>query len=567
MADLVVHRVRGPSGKIHRFEAPRDVDVKELEAEARKIENENLEKMMSRDKFTASDIPVLATQIPGIRDIELGNIPDFLKGAVTQADIAKAGIGRAGVNTFRGIQDLARDVAPGDSPGSRALDADIAESRTIDNPLLSHFAGQVGNIIGSGAFSSPLGMGNIAKTLLGTMAASSGAAALEPTVGDESRAENMAIGAATGGAANVGLRGVGAALHPVADKARGLLADEGVLMTPGQIMGGAVKNTEDKLTSIPFVGNMIDRARDVSTETFNLAALNRALAPIGEKATVPGRDGIKEAIRKLGDAYDKVLPNISIDLADDSFSSAMQRLNFMVREQGREDVEKAASKVAQAIRENSTPQGKMSGVSFKQLETDIRKIAESNQNAVKPVRDFLREVRSQLKQVRNKQNPRYAPDLEKIDEGFSNLARIKEAAKAIGRADELITPAQLLRGVKNQDKSFQKGAFARGEATMQDLAQAGKEVLPSTISDSGTAGRGLLPALGAAFAAGQVGPGAMAALASGGGAYTQPVQGLMRKALTAKRPPGLLDTRNILRTLTPYIGAGATKGILEERRR
>ena len=57
--------------------------------------------------------------------------------------------------------------------------------------------------------------------------------------------------------------------------------------------------------------------------------------------------------------------------------------------------------------------------------------------------------------------------------------------------DESFYPAQLNNAAKALDKSKDKRAFSEGTALMQDLTGPAKQVMPSSIPDSGTAGRTL----------------------------------------------------------------------------
>ena len=98
----------------------------------------------------------------------------------------------------------------------------------------------------------------------------------------------------------------------------------------------------------------------------------------------------------------------------------------------------------------------------------------------------------------------------------------------------MFTPAQLAEGVRQMDKSVRKGAVARGNALMQDLSDAGVNVLPSKVPDSGTAGRLLT--------GGIIGGGAhylSPELAIGAGSLALPYLPGARQAMTtmmAKRP-------------------------------
>ena len=86
-------------------------------------------------------------------------------------------------------------------------------------------------------------------------------------------------------------------------------------------------------------------------------------------------------------------------------------------------------------------------------------------------------------------NPQNATELAAIDKAYANFKRIQRAAAGVGTEDGVFTPAQLLSAAKAMDRTKDKRAFSEGTALLQDLAAAGKEVMPSKVPDSGTAGR------------------------------------------------------------------------------
>ena len=90
------------------------------------------------------------------------------------------------------------------------------------------------------------------------------------------------------------------------------------------------------------------------------------------------------------------------------------------------------------------------------------------------------------------------------------------------------------------DKSAGKGAFARGDALMQDFAEVGQRVLPSTVPDSGTTGRVLMAGLAGGAGAGTLAhflarPEIAAATAAALGAYTRPSTWLLNHYANAPR--------------------------------
>ena len=131
----------------------------------------------------------------------------------------------------------------------------------------------------------------------------------------------------------------------------------------------------------------------------------------------------------------------------------------------------------------------------------------------------------------------------------------QRAASALGGEEGVFTPAQLLNAVKAMDPSRNKGAFARGDALLQDLAEPAKTVLSQSVPDSGTAGR-LLASLimGGAPVAAMVNPVAGAALLPAA-AYAPGVQRGVAALLASRQGSVLSGTAEGMRALTPAMSA------------
>ena len=102
-----------------------------------------------------------------------------------------------------------------------------------------------------------------------------------------------------------------------------------------------------------------------------------------------------------------------------------------------------------------------------------------------------------LKAIREnlaRSNPEYANELKRVNTAFANYSIIRDAGSKANTAEKF-TPAQLAAAVRKSDESAGKGKYATGKALMQDLTDAGQLILPSTIPDSGTAGRNAVTTL------------------------------------------------------------------------
>jgi hypothetical protein len=141
-------------------------------------------------------------------------------------------------------------------------------------------------------------------------------------------------------------------------------------------------------------------------------------------------------------------------------------------------------------------------------------------------------------------NPALQAQKDAIDAGYAKFKTVQRASTSAGaHPDGTFTPAQLSRSVLARDRSKDKAAFARGDALMQDLSSAARDVLPQTVPDSGTPERAALMAtigVGGTFQ-----PHTAAALGMSALPYTAPVSRAMNAAVNRlAQQPG--PTRNAL---------------------
>lgn len=297
-----------------------------------------------------------------------------------------------------------------------------------------------------------------------------------------------------------------------------LLADEGVTLTPGQIKGGAVKRAEDAATSIPILGDAIKGAQRKGIESFDAAALNRALEPIGAKLPghLKGNAAVEYTYGKLGDAYDNLLPNLKGDLyaggipqtgsklptagtpgvpvpaaqARPSFKQELDNIRSMAQNLPEPQRGQLGRIIDREIIERFTTQGKASGEVLKDIESKLGGIAKragkSDDYDVRTMGDAVQEAQNAMRRMVENVNPTYQGELQKINEGYANFKKVQNAASKVGAQGGVFTPAQLHASVRAGDPSKDKARFAEGNALMQDLSTAGKEVLAPTVPDSGT---------------------------------------------------------------------------------
>jgi hypothetical protein len=98
---------------------------------------------------------------------------------------------------------------------------------------------------------------------------------------------------------------------------------------------------------------------------------------------------------------------------------------------------------------------------------------------------------------------------------------------------------------------------------MQDLSAAGKNLISNKVPNSGTVDRLLLG--GGALASGLANPAIPAGLLLGAGAYTSPIQSLLR-GMVSSRPNLAQPVANAVRQTSPYltpIGGDGLLGLLQ----
>jgi len=398
--------------------------------------------------------------------------------------------------------------------------------------------------------------------------------ALQPVLDDgnggsfaEDKTKQALIGALTGGATVPAMAGIARVIKPNTSANVRSLLDAGVTPTPGQILGGGFARTEEKLTSIPGLGDAIRVGQRRGLNEFNTAAYERALNPIGlsakDVAPTVGREGVAAVKKALSDAYNNLLPKLQFK-ADQQFAGEINNLSNMVTNG---NIPPKIAAQFQSILRNDvfsrmTPQGAMDGKNFKVLEESLKKNIKGYIGSPDPdqraLGQALSEVLSSAKGALNRANPQYAPELSAINQGFANYARIRQAAGSLGAEEGVFTPAMLQNAVKAGDKSAGKGNFASGSAFMQDLSEPGKSVLSQKYPDSGTAGRLILGSLGGGaltggVASGMVNPLIPALMAGGSAAYT-PMGQKLAAALLAKRPDFAEPVAETVKSMSPYVG-------------
>lgn len=411
--------------------------------------------------------------------------------------------------------------------------AEIDERRRMDKPLLDTWQGTTGDILGTVA-------GGSMFSRAGPIGSGAALGFLTPTATGESPLKNTAMSAGLSFLGDKAIRGISRMVSPKIAPDVKALSDQGVKMTPGQIIGGAANKAEERATSLPFVGDAIASARRRSVDSFDRVAINRALTPIGDKLPekLAGREAIQYADDALGKAYDDILPKLTTQ-ADAKFVSDIQALRSLVTggNMGPAEGQQFNRILQNQVLGKFQGQAAITGETLKQMESELGRVGRSYMSDAsadkRQLGGAVLELQSSLRDLVMRSNPKYADELKAINTGFANFKRVQRAAASVGAEEGVFSPAHLQNAVKALDRSKDKGRFAKGQALMQDLSDPGKSILGSKVPDSGTPGR--LMNVGA-MASAAFEPTIAAGLLGSTALYSEPALMLTRRALLNRAP-------------------------------
>lgn len=395
-----------------------------------------------------------------------------------------------------------------------------------------------------------------------------GFASLQPvTEGDfaAEKGKQIGTGAVLGGVMAPVVGAVGRLISPKASVNPDVkaLQQAGVHLTIGQALGGHAARLEEKMQSLPIMGDAITAAHGRGVEQLNKAVLNRAIAPIGGKVTATGQEGLQQVRQQLSNAYDNLLPKMSVNTLDNNFVSNVSNLRGMVGSLPAKEAKMFDDVIVREIEGRLAPNGVLSANNLKKAQEAIREKAitfsKSQDGYQAELGRAFRQLGDELKTLVERSNPQYAKELSAINNGWSVYERAKLAAGYAGA--ERFSPAQLQRAVKAQDITKKKTAFTEGRAPLQDLSDAAVRVMKNRTPDSGTATR--LMYGGGALASGMIHPGIPLGVGAGALAYTPALQNLLVGAVT-KRPQQAQRLADLLRQSQPYLAAGAVPAYLND---
>lgn len=312
--------------------------------------------------------------------------------------------------------------------------------------------------------------------------------------------EDTGLGAIGGKVGDTLIRGASKVISPVISGAVQKLTSEGIPLTIGQRLGGLAKSVEDKLTGFAGIGDQISARRAEGVAGLNKAVANRILGKVGEKLppdVEPGHELTDYVATTLGDKYDALLPQMTGKL-DGDFLNAVDGIKSAARDSTLPDAQMARLNdliKTQILDKSYQAGGELDGQTLKGIQEQLGDLASGLKSDPgydnRTLGGYVSKLRDAVNGMLERSNPDLAPKLRKINSAYADYVKLRAAQKSV-TGDQGFTPKQLQTAIRQSDRSAGKGAFARGKSSMQDLADAASEVLPSRSGDSGTAGRNAL---------------------------------------------------------------------------
>lgn len=282
-----------------------------------------------------------------------------------------------------------------------------------------------------------------------------------------------------------------------------VLSKNGVLMTPGMRRGGMARRIEDAADTIPLSPSRA--AKEGSLVDFNRGVYNQVLEPLGIKAkskVTPGQDAYNKLDDTVSTAYDQAAQGLRLQMDDGLMSRLSGYADNAVATMGPEDAAQLNANIANILkwRQRDAP---LAGKEVSATLADMRKVASSARASGKmTLADTLWSMHDDIEHAAMSQSPQGV---------VSNFARARESMRRMHILDKagakstdgFVTPSQFKTAVHSKGYGVTDKRLARGEAPMQNYADAAALVLPDRLPNSGTAERaGLLSLANGAAGAG-----------------------------------------------------------------
>lgn len=477
----------------------------------------------------SSDARAFRTDIHGVQmptEGEGGPVEQFLGGAKHHWDRAAMGLKTLFPMSIQNLSDKADEALTGKKQLTPELLQRGAAYEKETGPLST--IGGVGTDVAIGA-----GTGAASKAGVAADMAAQGLLNYATTPGNtEERSDAAATGAGAALGGRVLTRALGGPLRPAITPEAKALIDRDIYPTPGGMVSGtgsggfakAARSVEDKSTSLPVLGDIIQNAKLRAVKAYNKTEINDALAPLGAKIQLAGTDGLERAHSIVDKTLDAVTSEIKIPA--NVGRPTMDHVLADIRNNPRIDAshEAAVNKLVAIKIDPRLQSGVVNGQVARDVDAYIGDLAKKTKDEV--LQDAFYDIQKAWRNSMVGSTPSSKKILADATESFNKLRTLQTSTKE--------SPYGLF-----SPRSMQKAGGS------SDLGTAASTVLADTVPDSGTAGRTML---GTAAKS-------LAAAAAGGTAVLHPTLGAGAAAIgggiaTAYSKPGLAYLAKGIRPVT-----------------
>jgi hypothetical protein len=346
---------------------------------------------------------------------------------------------------------------------------------------------------------------------------------LQPVVDNESRGENVAIGAGFG-AAGQGLGNlVGRGVEGLVKKNASVDALPKAIrdrMTLGQVAnrntlsGSIAASTEEKLQSVPLVGNIIRNSRQGATDSWR----DELLARTGPRGRIPVGDDTWEKLSDSAQAYTKeyvsALRGKQIPpsrLFETQVASITNNPRSGLTNQQQGEVRDMVMRYYNSMFHGNSPatgpagtgvvmQGGQRGTpvsidaqNAKDFEGFLTKMAMQYRKSNAPGSSNMADMFDDMERAWSVSYRRALPSadrktIKELDRTYAPFKTIERAAAYTGNDKGDFTPQQLVQAVRQRTP---QSRFSRGGGILQRDAAAARDTLVDRIPNSGTADRAM----------------------------------------------------------------------------
>ena len=481
---MPIARFEMPDGRVGRFEVPDGTTPEQAQ--------QLISQSMSQSEPAKSIYEKTAQSATGF-----DNLMPAVGGAVKGAYLG-------------GKQMLMQGLDKLDPQGrAKAMEPDIAENRAAMQGLGTTKMGMAGDMLGNAMMTVPTMFNPVSATLKGAAAIGGGMGLFRPTMGDESRLENVATGAALGAGgqwlgnkvlgAMVGQRGTTAAGD---DVSAGLTAAQRQLiarnpdfrLTPGQASGSrALQQMEAKLESQPMTSGTFNQIKDQNQRLVN----RRVAESIGVRGSdAVDSDVLDQAHQRVDRIYGMVRNTRDRQIDPDVFINWLgdieERSNGLLFSNGKPYSVMDHPLVSQMY--NLAQNGTASARQLVDLSSKMGKAARGQMTGVSGDRQLgmaLNEVKDVVDDlIETGLNGRTQRLFSEARGNYRNLMTIESRVGIVNPSSGNVSGATLANTLQQKDKSgFLLG---RNQTPMYDAARLVQAFRP-IVGDSGTATRSAMP--------------------------------------------------------------------------